>query len=267
LQLVSLQTHKHLSSAVANEINILDYPHLRKLVLRQPTPSQLDVIREHNFSHLNYLSLVDTRNFSFEILCQFKLLRSCELMSLQIDDQCSCSSSSIRSLILHKYEPSCLVHLLRHLPQLTFLKLNILWRNTLADKFDSTTTFVHPNLMSLNITMIHFDFSNNESNADGCGIVVALLNLVSPRVGTRCHLNLFGMSNFNFEQLQRAVLEHNFFRFSCRLFYFLKFHSLPNFDRIQQLALFHQLKPICTFPDVVNTYQSTWTNTYHAFLK
>ncbi len=131
-----------------HKLDILDYPNLRLLTLRQPTPAQLQVIEEHCFHHLEYLSLPKTSNFSFKILCQFKSLRSCEVRSLKIDEKYSCSSSSIRSLILHNCHPSNLVYLLRHLPQMTFLKVNIYWTNTVVNQFDSTAVFVHPNLKS-----------------------------------------------------------------------------------------------------------------------
>ncbi len=64
---------------MVNEINILNYPNLHILILRRPNLTQLDVIREHSFPHLEYLVLVKTSNFNFEILCEFKTLRLCEL--------------------------------------------------------------------------------------------------------------------------------------------------------------------------------------------
>ncbi len=105
-QLVSFETNKCLSSSIVNKIILVDYPNLRILKLHDPTPTQVDVIRQDNFPHLEYLSLVDTYNFNFENLCQLKSLHLCELGSLKIDDQCSCSSSSIRSLTLRDCDPS-----------------------------------------------------------------------------------------------------------------------------------------------------------------
>jgi len=250
-----------------NKINILDYPNLRILRLHRPTPTQLDVIRQDNFPHLEYLSLVETSNFNFENLSQFKSLRSCELKSLRIDNQYSYSSSSIRSLILRNCDPSNLIDLLRHLPQMTFLKVSIFWTRALLGKFDSTAVFVHPNLMSLDLTMFDLDFDITATNCDICEAVTALLAYVSPCIRARCQLTLFGMPDFNFEQLQRTVTTLDFVRFSCQLVYFPKYKSLPDFDRIRQLPLFNRLKPILTSSDNIIIYYSAWTNTNHAFMK
>jgi hypothetical protein len=268
-QLVSLETDKDLSSSIVNKINLVDYPNLRILKLHDPTPTQVDIIRQDNFPHLEYLSLIETSNFNFENLCQLKSLRSCEVNSLEIDDQCSYSSSSIRSLTLHNYDPSNLVHLLRHLPELTFLKMNIFWTSTLLNKFDSTTVFIHPNLKSLDLSMINLEFYKNDTNVDISEAVSSLLAYVSPYKRVRCHLNLFSISDFNFEQLQRTVTTLNFFRFSCHLIYFIKYTPPPDIDRIRQLPLFNRLKPKPKFivPDVVVTYDSTWTNTNHHFVR
>jgi hypothetical protein len=249
------------------KINLLDYPNLRILKLHNSTPGQVNVIRQDNFPHLEYLSLVQARNFNFENLCQLKLLRSCEVRSLKIDNQCSCSSSSIRSLTLRNCDPSNLVHLLRHLPELTFLKVNICWSSILLNKFDSTTVFIHPNLKSLDFTMLNLEFYKNDINFDISDAVSSLLSYVSPCKRVRCHLTLFDISNFNFEQLQRTVTTLNIFRFSCKLIYFPKYISPPDFDRIRQLPLFNRLKRTFTDSDVVVIYHSTWTNTNHNFIK
>jgi hypothetical protein len=231
---------------MVNKINILNYSNLRMLTFREPSPTQLDMIREHNFPHLEYLILAETSNFSFEILCQFKTLRLCELWSVKIDNKHSCSSLSIRSLILHRCDPSTLTYLFRHLPQMTYLKLTISRVNNYANKFDSTAIFVHPNLMSLNIVMINLNSSINETNTDELNFFSALLAHLSPCNRTRCRLTLCDFFNFNFEQLQLIVFEHNFCRFSCRFVYFCKLDSLPNFDLIRQLPLFNRLQLINT---------------------
>jgi hypothetical protein len=266
-QLVSFQTDKCLSSFIVNKINILDYPNLRILKLHDPTPTQLNVIRKDNFPHLEYLSLINTSDFNFENLCQLKSLRSCDVKSIKIDDQCSRSSSSIRSLTLRNCDPSNLVHLLRHLPELTFLKVNIFWTSTLLNKFDSTTVFIHPNLKSLDLTMINFESYKNNINYDISDAVSSLLFYVSPCKRVRCHLNLVNISDFNFEQLQHTVITLNFFRFSCQLIYCIKYTSPPDIDCIQQLPLFNQLKLAFTIADSAVIYDSTWTNTNHHFVK
>jgi hypothetical protein len=266
-QLVSLEMDKCFSLSIVNKINLVDYPNLRILKLYDPTPTQVDVIRQDNFPHLEYLSLIETSNFNFENLCQLKSLRSCELKSLEIDDQCSYSSSSIRSLTLHNCDLSKLVHLLRRLPELTFLKMNIFWTSTPSNKFDSTIVFIHPNLTSLNLTIFNRGSDNNDINSDISDAVSSLLTYVSPCKRVRCHLNLFDVSDFNFEQLQRTVTTLNFFRFSCRLFYLIKHTPPPDINRIRQLPLFNRLKPKFIVPDVVVIYDSTWTNTNHHFVK
>ncbi len=241
-----------------NKINLVDYPNVRILKLHYPTPTQVDVIRQDNFPHLEYLSLVETSNFNFEILCQLKSLRSCQLRSIKINDQCSCSSSSIRSLTLRNCDPSSLVHLLDHLPELIFLKMSIFWSSTLLNKFDSTTAFIHPNLTSLDLRMFNLESYDKNFNCDINDAVSSLLAYVSSCKRVRCHLSLINISDFNFEQLQRTVITLNFFRFSCQLLYFIKCTPLPDFDRIQQLPLFNRLKLKFNVPNVAVIYHSTW---------
>jgi hypothetical protein len=237
------------------------------LKLHDPTPTQINVIRQDNFPHLEYLSLVKTRNFNFENLCQLKSLRSCEVKSLEIDDQCSCSSSSIRSLILHNCDPSNLVCLLRHLPQLTFLKVNIFWTHTLLSKFDSTAVFIHPNLSSLVLTMSDLECNPNNTKCDISDAVSSLLTYVSPYKRVRCQLTLSHISDFNFEQLQHTVTTLNFFRFSFRFFYCSESKQLPNLDHIRQLPLFNQLQSTFIGSGDGVIYYSTWINTNHHLIK
>lgn len=244
-------------------INILDYPNLRILTLHQMNPAQLHIIQEDNFRHLEHLSLVDTTDFSFEILCQFKSLRSCEVWSLKIGDKYSCSSSSIRSLILRKCDPSNLIYLLRQLPQMISLKVNIFWDETFVDKFDPTAVFVHSNLKSLDILMVNLNDFRNGINTDRCDVVLALLACISPDKRIRCLLTLFNMSNFNFEQFQHAVQKLKFFRFSCLLMYFIKFFPVPNFDYVRQLPLFNRLQLDNTISEIAIIYSSRWANAYH----
>ena len=220
-QVVSLQIHQHVASSNVNKIDILQYPNLRRLTIRQATPSQVNVIRADNFPHLEYLTLPEMDYVSFKVLCLFKSLRSCELQSLQIDDQANCSSPSIRSLILHKCDPSKLFYLFYNLPQLVSFKVNILWTQTSLQPFDSTAAFVHPNLRSLDVSMFEFRFSEDPIDTNQYDVVFTLLAHLSPNRHIRCRLSMFGMSNFNFEQLQRALHKLKSARFSCFLIYVL----------------------------------------------
>ncbi|CAM4812480.1 unnamed protein product [Rotaria magnacalcarata] len=220
-QVVSLEIHQHLTLSGVNKINILQYPNLRRLTIRRTTTSQVNAIQVNNFPYLEYLTLSATENISFNILCQFKLLRSCDLGSIQIDDQDTCSSSSIRPLILH---------LRHHLPQL-----------------------------------ISFKVSKDPIDIDRCGVVSTLLPSLSPDQRIRCHLNLFGRSNFNFEQFQRALWKLNSCRLSYSLTYYLRWHSLPDFDHIRQLSLFHQIRPGPCNSDKCHTYNLTWTIVHENF--
>ncbi|CAF1279989.1 unnamed protein product [Rotaria magnacalcarata] len=222
-QVVSLEIHQHLTLSGVNKINILQYPNLRRLTIRRTTTSQVNAIQANNFPYLEYLTLSATENISFNILCQFKLLRSCDLGSIQIDDQDTCSSSSIRPLILH---------LRHHLPQL-----------------------------------ISFKSSEDPIDTGRCAVVSILLASLLPDQRIRCHLNLFGMSDFNFEQFQRALWKLNSCRLSCSLTYYLRWHSLPDFDHIRQLSLFNQIRPGPYNSDKCHTYNLTWTNVHLKFSK
>ncbi|CAF1138975.1 unnamed protein product [Rotaria sordida] len=266
IHVISLQTHQCFSSSIVNNINILDYPNLRMLTLRQPTSIQLDIIREHNFPYLEYLVLVKTSNFYFEIVCQFKKLRSCDVWSLKIDNTQSCSSSSIRSLILHNCGPSTLAYLFRHLPQMISFKVNISSNHNYVNKFDSTDVFVHSNLMSLDISLLNLDSSIDDINTDKFDVLSAVLPSLSSNNRTRCRLPLFGVLNFDFEQIQHIVLERNICRFSCQFLYFRELHSLPNFDRIRQLPLFNRLQSININYDGAVIYTLPWINTNDVLL-
>ncbi|CAF3980633.1 unnamed protein product [Rotaria sp. Silwood1] len=136
-----------------------------------------------------------------------------------------------------------------------------------VNKLDSTDAFVHPNLMSLDIHIINVDFSINGTNAETFDFLPTLLAHLSPHNRTRCRLAMFGVSNLNFEQVQRIVFERNISRFSCLLLYVRNFHSLPNFDRIRQLPLFNRLQSISTNIDGVVVRWLKWTNTYDACMK
>jgi hypothetical protein len=115
--------------------------------------------------------------------------------------------------------------------------------------------------------MFNLDFSSDGMNDDRSDVISALLAHISPQKRIRCRLILFDMPNFNFQQLQDNVLKFQFFRFSCHLIYLLKFHPLPNFDRIRQLPLFDRLQSIDTVSDVAIIYCLKWTDVYHAVLK
>jgi hypothetical protein len=121
--------------------------------------------------------------------------------------------------------------------------------------------------MLLDIMIINFVFTKNETNADACDVVSTLLKYVSSDICSRCRLTLFGISNFNFEQLQRTVFELNFFRFSCNLIYYPELHGLITLDHIQQLPLFNQFKLVSNISDAVKIYKSKWTNANRASLK
>ncbi|CAF1670356.1 unnamed protein product [Rotaria magnacalcarata] len=261
-QVVSLEIHQHLTLSGVNKINILQYPNLRRLTIRRTTTSQVNAIQANNFPYLEYLTLSQTENISFNILCQFKLLRSCDLGSIQIDDQDICSSSSIRSLILQKCDPSKLLHLLHHLPQLILFKVNFIWTETSVQQFDFTVDFVHQNLRSLYVSMFNFQFTKGPIDTDRCAVISTLLATLSPDQRIRCHLSLFGMSNFNFEQFHRALRKLNSCRLSCFLTYCLPWHSLPDFDHIRQLSLFNQLRPGPCNSDDFHTYHLTWTSVH-----
>ncbi|CAM4838416.1 unnamed protein product [Rotaria magnacalcarata] len=261
-QVVFLEIHQHFTLSDVSTINILQYPNLRRLTIRRTTTSQVNAIQANNFPYLEYLTLSATENISFNILCQFKFLRSCALGSIQIDDQDICSSSSIRSLILQKCDPSKLLHLLHHLPQLILFKVNFIWTETSVQQFDFTVDFVHQNLRSLYVSMFNDDFSGEAIDTDRCAVVTTLFASLSLDQRIRCHLQLFGMSNFNFEQLQRALRRLNSCRLSCFLIYHLRWHSLPDIDHIRQLSLFNKIRPSPCNANNLHTYRLTWTNVH-----
>ncbi|CAF3373912.1 unnamed protein product [Rotaria socialis] len=110
--------------------------------------------------------------------------------------------------------------------------------------------------------MFNDDFSGEAIDTNRCAVVTTLFASLSLDQRIRCHLQLFGMSNFNFEQLQRALRRLNSCRLSCFLIYHLRWHSLPDIDHIRQLSLFNKIRPSPCNANNLHTYRLTWTNVH-----
>ena len=261
-QVVYLQIDRCRSLDVLKKINLVDYSHLHILKLCQLNATQLDAIRAPNFPHLKHLSLAETKNFSLQVLYQFKSLRSCELHSLQIDTQysnLSSSSSSIQSFILHRCDPKDMAIILRLFSQLIYFKTFFSLDNRFVHEWNPVGNFVHPNLESFDIYFLDTDSHLNETDSGKYNSVTKLLTSISFDKCIRYRLTLIDTVNFNFEQLQHTVRKLHFIHFSCRLIWFHKYHPSPNIDCIRQVPLFNQLKIIHT-NSTATLYRSRWTS-------
>ncbi|CAF1201836.1 unnamed protein product [Adineta steineri] len=256
-QVVFLHVDESIPLDVVKEINIVNCSHLRILKLCETTASQLDVIQAYNFPYLEHLSLVQA-TISFEVLCQFKSLRSCELNSLEIDAKHSHLSSSIQSLALRWCHPWDMAILLRHFPQMIFFKVFIFLSN--SSVHHPIVNCVHPNMISLDIHFFDLDSSMNEVDNSKYGYISELLASISTVKRIRYCVTLVDMVNFNYEQFQCAVLKLNFVRFSCRLMWLHRFQPVPNIDCIRQIPLFNKLK-LEHIGSKATLFRSIWTDT------
>ena len=260
-QVVHLQIDRCRSFDVLNKINLLDYSHLHILQLCQLNAIQLDAIQAHNFPHLKHLSLIKTENFSLEVLCQFKSLRSCELHSLKtVSPYSNLSPSPIQALFLCRCDPGDMAIVLRHFSQLAYFKAFIFLSNSFVHEWDPIANLVHPNVESFDIYFMDIDHDVNATDNGKYSSVTTLLTSISFNKRIRYRLTLVDMANFDFEQLQRTVLKLNFVRFACRLMWFYKYNLSPNIDDIRQVPLFNQLKMIHK-GSAATLYRTTWTST------
>ena len=258
-QIVTLRIDQYFLLDIGNQINIIDYSNIRILKLCQLNANELDLIRADNFPHLEHLSLVKTKKFSLKALCQFKLLRSCQLRSLDIDTQDS-NSSSIQSMHIQQCFLWDVSIILRHFPEMIFFKTCISLFNDPAVKSKPFIKFLHTNLRTFRIDFLDIDCWTNDTDHDKYNDIFEFLTSISFNKHIRYYLSLINTKNFNFEQFQHIVRQLNFVHFSCRLIWLHKYQSSPNIDSIRQIPLFNQLQII--WSGAIGTIcRTTWTNT------
>lgn len=250
-QIVCLRINQCFSSDVLNQINIIQFSSVRMLKLCQLNTSQLDAIQPHNFPYLEYLSLIETPDFSLKILCQFKTLRSCEMLSLEIDTKYSTISSSIQSMFLRHCHPREVHIYLRHFPMMISFQVMTYLSNDFADKTSPLINFVHSNLELISIHVLDVDSPNDGTNTDKYNLVSGLLTSLSFDKPIRYILTLVHTVNFDFEQFEHIVRQLDFVYFSCKMMWHHKSVTAPNIDCIRQIPAFNQLEILLDNPRVI----------------
>jgi hypothetical protein len=210
------------------------YPHLRDLTVGcRLTLTELASVQPSNFPCLESLRLPTTDGFQFETLCEFKSLRSCAVKSLQIDRESCTTSVSLTSLFVIVCTSTNFCHLLRHLPRLVNFKTNYMHAMSFFYPSESSTSFVHQNLLTLKI--LYFDL-DNVSNLESVNLSTILKPVLV--MDSKCVLGFYGLKNEHCAQLQHLANVFPFCHLLCRLFYDRTDKNLPTVVNIRHLPLF-----------------------------
>ena len=238
-ELVSLQLDRRCSSFAFDKVLTVTYPNLRELAIECClTSTELAAVRPSNFPCLESLRLPTKDEFQFETLCEFKSLRSCVVMRLEVDRESRATSISLTSLFVIPFNSTKFFHLLRHLPRLVLFQTNTLIVIPSFDPSKLPTNFVHQN--PLTVIILYFDphkMSNLES-VDISTIVELVLIHLSADMVRQFVMGFHGLTYEHCEQLQRLIYALRFRHFLCRLFYDWTDESLPTVVDVFDLPLF-----------------------------